>query len=349
MSRIVDLDEGEWAPHEKGARFFSYVAYPDEEQQKERERFWKALCRFFTLMMASMGENMNWSIRGRAAFLVEDPNASNKILAKGLAQLQKRITTTHYVAMPHLRAAFTGVLEKVDGLQPTVGNMLDLARWNLTDCGWKPDSDSNSTAKTKLWKPTRPVVHAAAAFLVISSEWLSRKEGAGFRMSNAVFLTINNVPILLSIMFLSELFRFALPSIKNFKITEDESIRFLWGTPFVDVSSTDDASEAVIQIFGMVISDMLEIFRQNKNNSDLLFSTLMQMFDDFRRKQKILAGVASNPNFHEVFRSVLTKHSDISTKVDNSQANRQQANQNDPMAPKGPAAQSQDKRRNPTC
>jgi len=228
MLRIVDLDEGDWDAYEKGARFFSYLAYPGEEETAERERFWTALCRWAIRESIRIDKDAAWNVPVRAAHFVRDGKSDEKIWDKGMTQIHYRLVTAECVALPHLKAAWTGVLVKLGGFEPTIGNMLDLARWSLADYGWKEDSD-NSAAKTKLWKPTRPVVHAAAAYTVFCSEHLCPIFDVVDDLKLPIFITMRSTLFIRSITALSEIFRLRVPGIQQLRIKEDELVQFKWG------------------------------------------------------------------------------------------------------------------------
>jgi hypothetical protein len=176
-----------------------------------------------------------WAIQDRPIITPEylfslDSNQVPRILELGLEQLKKRFAATHYIVMPHLNHILTGRVEKVDGFVPTVENMIAVMLGDL-------EQQNVSTAKTKIWKPSRPVIHAVAAVLLLW-QWtdleisrmpleISRMPlGKRCYMPLELFLfqpeNVNNV------IKISEIIRVEkLPKINQFRIAEEETIQFV--------------------------------------------------------------------------------------------------------------------------
>ena len=225
MPRTANLNIPAYDPWEQAAIFFTVLAYPSEEQEAERKRFHKALCRWFILRVARNDEFWRWNQKVRPAYFLNDEKYSSKIFDKGFIQIQYRLTAAWFVAMPHFNAIRTGKLDRVEGLKPTVTHMLDLARWNLSEFGWKPDSASGSTARTKLWKPTRPVVHAAAALLFCMKSIFPA--GTSFGLESVITVCLLDQEMLGIVIYLSEYYRQLLPEIEQFCISDDEVVQFV--------------------------------------------------------------------------------------------------------------------------
>jgi hypothetical protein len=75
--------------------------------------------------------------------------------------------------------------------------------------------------RTRFWKPTRAVVHAAAAFLTWRAE-LARAS----RIDDPILACLVFPKLLRKIILTSEIYRRELASIKQFKIKEEEIIAF---------------------------------------------------------------------------------------------------------------------------
>src|SRR5471032_874052 len=155
---IIKLRRSRKTPYESAAHFFAILAYPEAEDRLERERFWQSLCRWAIVTRMAIepdwGRTYQW-IRP-AVFSAED-TLHNAILKRGTKRVHQRLAAANYGALPRLEELkFGKKLKAVEGYSPTLNNMAILMGEAM---GWKGD-DSQATAKTKIWKPTRPVLHA---------------------------------------------------------------------------------------------------------------------------------------------------------------------------------------------
>jgi hypothetical protein len=224
---IVRIEINSSVPHyEPAARYFSVLAYPDQRDMVERKHFESALCQWVIRSMAKGSKD--WANNGqsiRPVHFIIDSKQAHKKLKRGLKELFKRFAATHYVVMPHLNAIVIGHVDKFDDLTPTVENMLGAM---AIDMGWK--GENLSTAKTKIWKPAWPVVHAIAAVLIVKQKLGKDIEqfplGKLCRMPIEFFLLYpETVKTLVEV---SEIYRVErLPQIKQFRIKEDDTIQFI--------------------------------------------------------------------------------------------------------------------------
>jgi hypothetical protein len=213
---------------ESGAKFFSVLAYPDQRDNKERQNFRVALCRWAIRAMAIADKA--WATQPqpiRPEYFLLDEKRADSTLRRGIKLLHKRFAATHYVVMPRFNQIVTGHLETFDGFNPTVENMLNVM---MSDMGWKPDS--LPTAKTKIWKPTRPVVHAVAAVTMCGQRLgidLERYPlGKHCHMPIEAFLLYPDPEMLRRLVEMSEIYRVErLPLITQFKIPEEDTIQFV--------------------------------------------------------------------------------------------------------------------------
>ena len=141
--------------------------------------------------------------------------------SRGSTQLGYRFKAAAFFAMPHLIAEFRGCeLIKYEGFAPTVENLAVLAKHRL---GWDRDRDGTSTIKSRIWGPSRPVIHAAAILLVDGI-----RRGISIPENPASWLPYLKDPeLLLPVLRASELARLRLPRIKQFRIRETDTIEFL--------------------------------------------------------------------------------------------------------------------------
>jgi hypothetical protein len=95
-------------------------------------------------------------------------------------------------------------------------NMRDLA---MNSMGWEGDSDA--TFQSRYWGPSRPVVHAAAAYLLLAKEFL-------WPVYIVMFYNfIWSSELLRKVVLWSEILRKEMSRVAELKINEDDTIQFL--------------------------------------------------------------------------------------------------------------------------
>jgi hypothetical protein len=207
---------------EPGATFLSFLAYPNPENATTRAEFWLAVCRF--AVTARCETDRDWANSPQAirpAIILMSDTDRRKALRLGSTQLGYRFKAADYFAIPHLKAEFQGCeLVKYQGLAPTVEN---LAVWAKYRMGWDSERDGTSTIKGRIWGPSRSVIHAAAMLLV-----MGKAKGYSITENPESWLPYLKDPQLLrEVLVASELARFLLPRIKQFRIKEASTIEFL--------------------------------------------------------------------------------------------------------------------------
>lgn len=222
---IVSLNLSSPFPYEVGATFLSTLAYPELADTKQRERYRQALCRRGIEKRAD--EDPDFTTEAQpippAIFLV-DKATYRRYLKSGNKILNERLVTVNWIVMPHLKAVISGKLEKVEGYEATVENLSALAMDNL---GWK--GDSSSTLKSRVWRPSKPVAHAAAALLVWRQQTWEQELVPAFPDDKHDFFHLClELPFVISeIVELSEEFRLRLPLVEKFTIKEEDTIQFI--------------------------------------------------------------------------------------------------------------------------
>ena len=89
--------------------------------------------------------------------------------------------------------------------------------------GWDRDRDGTSTIKSRIWGPSRPVIHAAAMLLADGNA-----RGISIPENPESWLPYLKDPELLRpVLLASEFARLRLPRIKQFRIRETDTIEFL--------------------------------------------------------------------------------------------------------------------------
>ena len=218
---IVSLNLSSPFPYEVGATFLSTLAYPELADTKQRERYRQAVCRWGIEIRADEdGFTKKPQPIPPAIFLVDDATY-RRYLKSGNKILNERLVAVNWIVMPHLKAVISGKLEKVEGYEATVENLSTLAMDNL---GWK--GDSSSTFKSRVWGPSKPVAHAAAALLVWRQQTWEQELVPAFPDDEHDFFQLClELPFVISeIVELSEEFRLRLPLVEQFTIKEEDTI-----------------------------------------------------------------------------------------------------------------------------
>jgi hypothetical protein len=206
-------------PFEAASELLSYVAYPSDE--RKRRRFSAALCRVEHLQEAQ--RKSEWAcFPQRIRPLIFAPNDESFVrdLHFGINTLRLRLITATAMLMPHLIAFVTGKNPpKVEGFAPTVEN---IARYIMEKEGLNLDT-SESTFKSRVWAPTRPVAHLAFSFAqkVFIKRWGKAKT------MQEILTPYPDEEVLRNIMDHAENIRTILPKLRQFRFSEDDTIKFV--------------------------------------------------------------------------------------------------------------------------
>jgi len=112
---------------------------------------------------------------------------------------------------------------------PTINKMTLVA---MEELGWTGKAESVPTFKSKIWAPSRPVVHAAAAYALAC--YHANRIFPIERQLDGYFLMacLEHPSMIASLIRKSEEYRLMLPEIEQFTIKEEETIQILAeGTP----------------------------------------------------------------------------------------------------------------------
>jgi hypothetical protein len=217
----IEIVLSEVDPYYAGAQFLAAIAYPDPLDKNERDRFMQAVVRW------TLGQRVeldpDWA-RGpqliRPAYFSGPERPFHSALKRGVKKLNHRIAVAQFIVMPHLRAIDAGRLKRVKGFYPSINNMTHVVMEFLNWHG-----DSQATVKSKIWKPSRPVAHAAAAY-VVWHQILWKKWGRNPDVNKQLaFLMLPEYVD--EVVGISEIFREQLQQISQFTIREDETVQFV--------------------------------------------------------------------------------------------------------------------------
>ena len=217
----IEITLSEKDPYAPGAQFLSVVAYPDPLDKNEREKFAQAIVRWTLERRIELHSEWAQNLQLiRPAYFSGSEKQHDSILKRGMKRVKHRLAAAQFIVMPHLRAIDTGRPQKVDGFVPTVNNMTILAAGYLG-----MESGSQATVKSKIWKPSKPVVHAACAY-VVWHQILWNKWGRNPKADKQLAFLI--LPEMVEeVVEIAEVFRGQLADISQFKIQDNETIQFV--------------------------------------------------------------------------------------------------------------------------
>jgi hypothetical protein len=217
----VEIFLSEEDPYYGGAQFLAGIAYPDPLDKNERNLFLHSLVRW--TLEERVRLDPDWAQAAqliRPAYFSGEQKQIDSALKRGTKKLNHRIAVAKFIVVPHLRTIDTGRLTKVHGLNPSINNMSHEVMGFLDWHG-----DSQATVKSKIWKPSRPVAHAASAYVVwyeILWEKWGRNPAANKQLG---FLMLPEY--VKEVVEISEIFRAQLSQITQFIIREEETIQFV--------------------------------------------------------------------------------------------------------------------------
>lgn len=150
----VFLRFGSLPVYEAAAEFYAYIAYPDPLEKTQREKYRIALSRWAVLERGKIDKKWNESIEGPIWPIIfsQSQKVFEKTYQDGSNTWWRRGICAATILFPDLME------ELLDGLAPTVGNLVGMLgnRWGYSE-------SSGKTIELRIWRPTKPVAHAAAA------------------------------------------------------------------------------------------------------------------------------------------------------------------------------------------
>lgn len=198
----VVIDISATPSYEAVARFFSVLAYPDPDGN--RERFYTALCRHQISLLGKIGHEF---VPIRPSIMNMTDEVAARQMTAGLKRLRHRHRVGKYIVAPMLNTIVTG---------PRWPNVNELIESMVNEgLGWaNTEGDSGATAKTDIWKPSWPVAHATAAFWMASERYvalynmpeiMAARQAAGITAGNAWWTDENkwSIEAILTLQFLS--------------------------------------------------------------------------------------------------------------------------------------------------
>jgi hypothetical protein len=209
--------------HEAIAEFYSYLAYPDPVEATERKKYSIALSRWAVLERGKLDKEWNDSPDNgiRPVIFSQPEQLYLKTYRRGSLIWWRRMQCAFMMLLPNL------VDTLFEGLPYTVGNTALTA---AVQFGYS--TGSQKTVESRIWAPTKPVAHAAAAVMVClgilddpKQEWddehslCNKQRFLATLFYEDVFKSLVLLP--------AEYLRFQMPSCERFQIAGKDTIRFI--------------------------------------------------------------------------------------------------------------------------
>jgi hypothetical protein len=211
--------------YEAAAEFYSYIAYADPLEATQREKYRIALSRWAILERGKIDKNWNEGTETEIRPIIfSQPEALYMdVYRRGSLLWWERGICASFMLLPNK------LEELFEGLPPTVGNVLGVlgAKWGYSEGSYKTIAD-------RLWRPTKPVVHAAAAAMLCLGILTHREHGWDdehqlcYKQPFLATLFYEDVFRSILLNLTSQLY-LQVPSCRRFKIRESEMINFALG------------------------------------------------------------------------------------------------------------------------
>jgi len=208
--------------YEAVAEFYSYIAYPDPVEATQRKKYSIALSRWAVGERARIEQRWRESEQTIRPIIFSQPEKLFlDTYRRGSQKLWQRAHCAFVMLLPHL------VDELLEGLPPTVSNVALKAGAKL---GYS--EASQKTFEWDIWRPVKPVAHAAAAIMLTFGVLSDPEQGW-----DEAHLLCYQQPFL-STLFYEDVFRnivlmltgllhVQVPSCDRFKIRYSDTIRFI--------------------------------------------------------------------------------------------------------------------------
>lgn len=210
--------------HEAVAEFYAYIAYPDPTEVTQRKKYSVALSRWAVLERGKFDKEWNQSTDNmiRPIIFSQPENLFLKTYRRGSLIWWRRAQFAFMMLLPDLVDKFFG------GLPYTAGNVALVAGGKF---GYS--TGSQKTVELRIWRPTKPVAHAAAAIMLCFGLLDDPKHGWDDEhklCQKQKFLATLFYPDVFEslILFPAEYLRLQLPSCERFQIRENDTVRFIW-------------------------------------------------------------------------------------------------------------------------
>jgi len=221
---VIEISLSAMEAYEAGAIFFAALAHP--ENAHERDRFRRTLCRWYLLRRAELDATWADSYqRMKPAYFVGLERTWNACWSQGAKKINVRLNCAKFIGLPMLmKDPPSGYyqLKELKKFSIDFVNLIALAKEELGHEG-----TNHSTFKDRNWRRTKPVIHAASAFLMLAFYVAEQEQSSIKKWPPLMYLFMSSRDLLETVIDHSEINRSWLPSVKGIRIKEGGTIKFV--------------------------------------------------------------------------------------------------------------------------
>jgi hypothetical protein len=206
--------------HEAVAEFYAHLAYPEPVDATQRQKYCIALSRWAVLERSNIDKTWEKSQQNiRPLIFSQSERLYSNTRRLGTLILWRRMELARTMLLPHLENQLRGEPFTVRKITEVIGDVLGY------------EEGSHKTIEAKIWRPVKPVAHAAAAAslsLTILRDprqgWDEQRRLCAQQPFLATFFyedVFTNV-----VLWMAEIMRLQLPSCERFKISAADTVRF---------------------------------------------------------------------------------------------------------------------------
>ena len=212
--------------YEVAAEFYSYIAFPDPNEETQRKKFGMALSRWAVLQRGKHDKDWNLTEQVIRPTIFSQPEELYlNTYKRGSTILWRRAQCAFMMLLPHLVDPLFGEIRSAR--RYSVGNIA------LAAChAFGYSTESQKTVESRVWAPTKPVAHAAAAFFLClgamrnpAQEWDDEHK---LCVQQPFLATLFYEDVFRDlVLFPTDFLRLQMPSCRRFNIRERDTIRFI--------------------------------------------------------------------------------------------------------------------------
>ena len=159
--KTVALHFSSLPTYEAAAEFYSYLAFPDPLEEKQRKKYSLALSRWAVLEVGKYDKTWNTTEQMIRPTIFSQPEKLYlNIYKRGSIRLWQRAQFAFMMLLPDLVDEIFG--DGQSSRRYSVGNIA----FTVATRTFGYSTESQKTVELRIWRPIKPVAHAAAAFFL---------------------------------------------------------------------------------------------------------------------------------------------------------------------------------------
>lgn len=209
------------APYHSCAQFISFIAYPDPADVLRRQELLYAAAIWAIRVRAS--EEPEWAEQPQPIvplFFAGPLERVAEIQKRGAKLLMKRMVCAKEILLPALCEVHGRQQIRVNGLSPTLENILREKVLPLFGLGF----NTGATFKNRVWGPSRSVAPAALALWA----WMQSRVGDGEKLNSRILVELFfSIDHLREVLDLTKGIRLLADSVVRYEVRKSHTMRFV--------------------------------------------------------------------------------------------------------------------------